>query len=119
MLEDLELQQALMIFTSLILSRFKCDKAKPTHILLRIMLGLEANDSFTLLQDEIVPLTNTTVSLHLANRVVVLVAEANLIDPVLACLQSYLANGAVGRQVANLIAFVDARVPRERRRQTT
>ena len=108
-----------MIFTSLIFSWFKCDKAKPTHILLRIMLGLESNDSFTLLQYEIVPLTNTTVSLHLANRVVVLVAEANLIHPVLACLQSYLANRAVGRQVANLIAFVNARVPCERRRQST
>ena len=83
------------------------------------MLGLEANDSFALLQDEIVPLTNTAVSLHLTNCVVVLIAEANLIHPVLACLQSYLANRAVGWQVANLIAFVDARVPRERRRQAT
>ena len=65
------------------------------------------------------PLTNTTVSLHLTNRVVVLIAEANFIHPVLARLQSYLADGAVGWQVANLIAFVDARVTREGRRQTT
>ena len=81
------------------------------------MLGLEANDSFALLEDEIVPLADTAVSFHLADRVVVLIAETNLIDPVLARLQSYLAHGTVGWQVANLIAFVHARVPRKRRRE--
>ena len=81
------------------------------------MLGLEANDSLTFFQNEIVPFSNATVSLHFTNRVVVLITEANLIDPILACFQSYLSNWSIRRQMTNLVAFADARVSSEGRCQ--
>ena len=65
-------------------SRFKCDEAEPPHVLLGVMLGLEADYTFALLKYEVMPLSDATIGLHLANCVVVLIAKANLIDPVFA-----------------------------------
>ena len=81
------------------------------------MLGLEADDALTFFQNEIMPFSDATVSLHLPNRVVVLITEANLIDPILACFQTYLSNRSIRRQMTNLVAFADARVSSEGRCQ--
>lgn len=59
------------------------------------MLFLKSNDALTLLEEHVVPLADPTVCFHLADRVVVLIAESNLIDPVLACFDANFADLAV------------------------
>ena len=72
------------------------------------MLFLEAHDAFAFLEHDIVPLANTAVGFYLANREVVLVAEADLVDPVLACLDAHFADCARFVKNDGLIALVDA-----------
>lgn len=72
------------------------------------MLCLEPDNTFTFFKNDVVPFTNATVSLDLPNRIIILVTEADFINPVLTGLYSYLANRAIRRQMANLIALVDA-----------
>jgi len=91
------------------------DKAEPANILLLVVLFLEAHDAFTLLKHHVVPITYAAVSLHLADGEVVLVTEANLIDPVLAGLDADLADGPVLVEHNQLVALVDSRVPSEGR----
>ena len=72
------------------------------------MLFLEAHDAFAFLEHDIVPLANTAVSFYLADREVVLVAEANLVDPVLAGLDPHFAYGAILVEHHLLVALVDS-----------
>lgn len=72
------------------------------------MLLLEADDALALFEDDVVPLAHSAVSLDLANGEVVLVAEANLVDPVLAGLDTYLSDGSVPVEHYLLITLVDA-----------
>ena len=91
------------------------DQSEPAHILLLIMLFRKADDAFTLLQHYIMPLTNPAISLDLANREIVLIAETNLVDPVLACLQAYFSDGTCLVKNNSLVALVDAGVAGEGR----
>ena len=72
------------------------------------MLFLEAHDAFAFLEHDIVPLANTAVGFYLADREVVLVAEADLVDPVLAGLDPHFANGAILVEHHLLVALVDS-----------
>ena len=72
------------------------------------MFFLEAHDAFSLFEHDIVPLAYTAVSLYLADREVVLVAEANLVDPVLAGLDADFANRAILVEHHLLVALVDS-----------
>ena len=72
------------------------------------MFLLEAHNAFTSLEHDIVPLSHTAVGLYLADREVVLVAEANLIDPVLASLDADFANLAILVEYHLLVALVDS-----------
>jgi hypothetical protein len=72
------------------------------------MFCLKPDDAFTFFKNDVVPLTNTTVSLDLPNRIIILVTEADFIYPILTGFHTYLANGAILRQITNLIALVDA-----------
>lgn len=56
------------------------------------MLFLEADDAFALFQNYVMPFTDATISLDLCDREIVLVAEADLVDPVLARLDTNLSN---------------------------
>ena len=72
------------------------------------MFFLEAHDALALLEHDIVPLANTAVGFYLADREVVLVAEANLVDPVLAGLDPHFADGAILVEHHLLVALVDS-----------
>lgn len=72
------------------------------------MFLLEAHNTFTPLEDDIVPLAYTAVGLYLADREVVLVAKANLVDPVLAGLDADFANVAILVEYHLLVALVDS-----------
>jgi len=76
---------------------FESYEANTAYILLLIVLLLEANDTLSLLENYIVPFTDSTICLNFADRVVILITEADLIDPVLARFDSDLADRAIGR----------------------
>ena len=77
------------------------------------MLFLEANDALSFFEYNIMPLSNTTIGLHLAYCEVSLVAETNLVYPVLARLDSHFPDRARLVQHDLLITLVDARVASE------
>ena len=54
------------------------------------------------------PLADSTVGLDLTDGEVVLIAEADLVDPVLACLDAHFADCARFVKNDGLIALVDA-----------
>ncbi len=73
------------------------------------MLLLEANDTFSFLEGNIVPVADSTVCLDLAHHEVILIAEAYLVDPVLAGLDPDFADGTPScEQVHRRLALVDA-----------
>ena len=84
--------------------------------MLPIVLLLEADDSFVPLNKDFVPVTDPTVCLHLAQRQVKLVEEADLVDPILARFYSNLANLPIWRQNQHLVTLVDSRPPSKWRR---
>ena len=71
------------MFPSPSLSRFEGDEAEATDVVLLVVLLLEADDALALLNGDVVPVAHAAVRLHLPNQVVVLVAEPNLVHPVL------------------------------------
>ena len=96
--------------------RLEGDEAKASHVLLLVVLFLEAHNALAFLQNDVVPLSHSTVCFDFANGEIVLVAEANLVDPVLGGLDADFADGAVLVDDHLLVALVDAGVACERRR---
>ena len=78
------------------------------------MFLLEAHNALTLFENDIMPFAHSAVSLHFSNGEVVLVAEPNLVDPVLAGLDTNFADGPILIEYDLLIALVDARVASKR-----
>ena len=79
------------------------------------MLFLEANNALTFLNNDIMPFTDSAISLDLTNREVVIVAEADFVHPVLAGLNSDFTYWPSFVKDNLLVALVDARVSCERR----
>ena len=63
------------------------------------MLFLESNDALTLLKDNVMPFSHPAVSFNLTDRIVILVTETDLIDPILTGFDSNLANGLRPNQI--------------------
>jgi len=97
-------------------SRLESDESEAPDILLLIVLFLEADDALALNQLNIVPFADPAVSLDFSDREIVLVAETDLVDPVFACLDAYLSDGAALFEHHLLVALVDAGVSGEGRR---
>ena len=64
------------------------------------------------------PLTDTAVSLDLTNREIILIAELNLVHPVLAGFNAHFANSARLIKHDLLVALVHTGVAGERRHHT-
>ena len=72
------------------------------------MFFLEAHDALSFFKDDVVPLSNATIGLDLSDRVLVLVEESDLIDPVLARLDPDLPDWPVRREADALLASVNS-----------